>query len=222
MTDAEFDAAIQRIDASLQRTREAMQRMKNRDKIAADGMNDGGYSEFDTTMRRLDASLQGTDEAMERVKDRDNIAVDGMNDGGYFVGSLWAWERSARHSPVFAHRLNLEYRRNVPTQELGDMIMSQDTSDVSPLDLSSFYHTRVVVEAEDKDGQLHYIAVIVVFVALEADGIWAIRCAELLSRFTGRPAHAVVASMQAHKEFRGLASSEPVHWVCLDKRARTN
>ena len=179
-------------------------------------------SEFDATMQRIDASLQSNQEKLQRMKDRDEITVGEMSDDGHFVGSLWAWDRSARHSPVFALRLNLEYRRNVPMQELGRLAMSQDTSDISPLDLRSFYHTRGVVEAEDTDGQLHYIAVIAVFVAYEADGIWALRCAELLSRFTGQPAHAVVASMQAQKDFRGLVGCEPLHWVCLDKRARTD
>lgn len=179
-------------------------------------------AEFDAAIQRIDASLQKTREAMQNMKDRGEVTVDGMNDGGHFVESLWAWECSARQYPVFAHRLNLEYRRNVSTQELGDLIMSQDTSDISLLDLRSFYHTKGVVEAEDADGQLHYIAVIAVFLALEADGIWAIRCAELLSRFTGQPAYAMVVSMQAHKEFRGLVACEPIHWVCLDKRAHND
>ena len=179
-------------------------------------------AEFEAAIQRIDASLQRTRAEIQMMKDRDEITVGEMSDDDHFVGSLWTWERASRHSPVFALRLNLEYRRNVPMQELGDMIMSQDTSDISPLDLSGFYHTSVVVEAEDADGQLHYIAVITVFLALEADGIAAIRYAELLSRFTGKPAHAMVASMQAHKEFRGLVACEPVHWFCLDKRARTD
>ena len=179
-------------------------------------------AEFDATTRKIDALLQSNQEKLQRMQDRDESTAYGTSDGRHVAESLWEWERPSRNYPAFADRLNLKYRRNVPRHELGDMIMSQDTSDITLLDLSSFYHTRGVVEAEDTDGQLHYIAVIAVFVAYEADGIWALRCAELLSRFTGQPAHAVVASMQAQKDFRGLVGCEPVHWVCLDKRARTD
>ena len=84
--------------------------------------------------------------------------------------------------------------------------------------MHNFYVTSVVVEAADADGQLHYIAVIATFAAGANHAQAAIRNAGLLSRFTGQPAHAVVAGMKMGDGFEEEVASGGFHWVCLDKR----
>ena len=46
----------------------------------------------------------------------------------------------------------------------------------------------------------------------------AIRNAGFLSRFTGQPAHAVVAAMKMGDGFEDVVASGGFHWICLDKR----
>lgn len=65
------------------------------------------------------------------------------------------------------------------------------------------------------DGQLHYIAVIA---AGAKHAKTAIRNAGFLSRFTGQPAHAVVAAMKMGDGFEDVVASGGFHWICLDKR----
>lgn len=52
----------------------------------------------------------------------------------------------------------------------------------------------------------------------ETDARCAIRNAGYLARFTGKPPHAVVASVRMADGFQGVIASGGFHWVCLDKR----
>lgn len=169
-------------------------------------------TDFDATIRKIDTAIQ-------EIKDINDSAVDEIMDGIHCIGSVWTADLASDRSPLFAYRLNLRFQRNLTMQEVIDLARSQDTTDIDPQDLRDFYHTNVVVEAADSDGQLHYIAVIAVFAAGETDALCAIRNAGYLARFTGQPAHAVVAAMRMDDGFQDLVEGGGLHWVCLDKRA---
>ena len=143
---------------------------------------------------------------------------DEITEGLHFIGSVWTTDRAEKYSGLFAIRLNLRFRRNLTMQDLIDLAALQDTSDLTTCTLHNFYVTSVVVEATDADGQLHYIAVIATFAAGANHAQAAIRNAGFLSRFTGQPAHAVVAGMKMGDGFEAVVASGGFHYVSLDKR----
>ena len=173
-------------------------------------------SEFDAAIQKLNATTQ---ELRDRYAD-DSVdrAVDSIADGLKLIGAMFAVEIAKKRSGLFADWLDLEYRRDLTMKEVVGLVKSQDTADIPRQDLRDFRRTSVVVEAEDAGGQLHYIAVIATVAAEETDARCAIRNAGYLARFTGKLAHAVVASVRMADGFQEVIASGGFHWVCLDKR----
>lgn len=171
------------------------------------------------TDSEFDAAIQKIDAVNQKIKDTTESTVTEIIDGIHFIGSVWTADLASDRSVLFAYRLNLRFRRNLTMQEVIDLAASQDTTDIAPQDLRDFYHTSVVVEAADSDGQLRYIAVVAAFAAQAEHAKAATRSAGFLSRFTGQPAYAVVAAMKMDDGFQELVAGGQFHWVCLDKRA---
>ena len=154
------------------------------------------------------------DATMQSIRDKGDEITEGL----HYIGSLWATDLAKDYSVVFADDLSLRFRRNLTMQEVIALAESQDTADIAPRTLRNFYRTSVVVEADDAGGQRHYIAVIATFAAGAKHAQAAIRNAGFLSRFTGQPAHAVVAAMKMGDRFEDVAASGGFYYVSLDKR----
>jgi hypothetical protein len=117
-----------------------------------------------------------------------------------------------------AEDLGLEYERQLTQIEVRDLARNQDTSDIAPGDLRSFRAADMTIEATDAAGQLHYIAVEVSFTADWRDIDRPIRNAGYLTRFTGKPAHAVVASVHTDRRIDDIINSGQIHWRQLRER----
>ena len=119
------------------------------------------------------------------------------------------------HAPVIAWLLGLESRRYVQGNEIIDLARGQDTSDIARGDLISFYRADLIIEATDEDGGLNYIAVEVSFTADGRDARRAIRNAGYLTRFTGRPAYAVVTGWRLDWAIQPAIDAGVVMWYPL-------
>ena len=97
-------------------------------------------------------------------------------------------------------------------REIGDLFYHVDTSDITHNELDSFLGADLIIKAEGPDGGTHYIAVEASFTADERDTRRAIRNAGFLTRFTGMPAHAVVAARRIDNRIRPVLESGAVHW----------
>ena len=95
---------------------------------------------------------------------------------------------------------------------LAKIIHVADTSGISANELDSFLGADAVIQAADQDGATHYVAVEASFTADERDTRRATRNASLLTRFTGMPAHAVVAARRIDNRIRPVLESGAVHW----------
>lgn len=100
--------------------------------------------------------------------------------------------------------LGLRRQLYLHSNEIIDLARHQNTTDISAGDLSSFSRADLIMEATDAAGELHYVAVKVSFTADARDTRRAIRNAGYLTRFTGRPAHAVVAAFRKDREINPL------------------
>ena len=90
-----------------------------------------------------------------------------------------------------------------------------DTADLATGDLRSFRLADLVIETADEDGATHYIAMEISYTADERDIYRTLRNARLLTRFTGHPAHAAVASIRNYREIQNIIDSGQVYWYEL-------
>ena len=110
--------------------------------------------------------------------------------------------------------------------ELGDLldiIDDADTDGIPTNELTSFENADIIIEATDRDdrGSL-YIAVEASYTGNWRDVDRATRNAGYLTRFTGRPAHAVVAAQRIRPGIERLVERGEVHWAqILQKELET-
>ena len=110
--------------------------------------------------------------------------------------------------------------------DLGDvlnMIDDADTDDIPPNELTSFENADIIIEATPRDnGEIHYIAVEASYTGGWRDVDRATRNAGYLTRFTGQPAHAVVAAQRIRPGIERLVERGEVHWAqILQKELET-
>ena len=110
--------------------------------------------------------------------------------------------------------------------DLGDvlnMIDDADTDDIPANELTSFENADIIIEATPRDnGEIHYIAVEASYTGGWRDVDRATRNAGYLTRFTGQPAHAVVAAQRIRPGIERLVERGEVHWAqILQKELET-
>ena len=116
--------------------------------------------------------------------------------------------------------------RDYRVLDLGDvlnMIDDADTDDIAPNELVSFENADIIIEATPRDnGEIHYIAVEASYTGGWRDVDRATRNAGYLTRFTGQPAHAVVAAQRIRPGIERLVERGEVHWAqILQKELET-
>ena len=83
----------------------------------------------------------------------------------------------------------------------------------------SFHRADLVMRATDAAGELHYIAVEASFTVNGRDSRRALRNAEYLARFTGRPAVSAVAGVRADYDIHPLVEAGRLHWYEVPSEA---
>ena len=100
-----------------------------------------------------------------------------------------------------------------------DLIDDSDTAGIAQNELTSFENADIIIEATPRDnGAVHYIAVEASYTAGRSDARRAIRNAEFMTRFTGRPAHAVVAAQRVNPAIAYLIENGDLHWAQILQR----
>ena len=127
-----------------------------------------------------------------------------------------AAERAIRR---IARLVNCRLVRQLNDDDLYDMLVQNDTSDLDRSALKSFENADLVIEARHRQsGALHYIAIEASFTGHKNDMDRASRNAGYLERFTGRPAHAVVAALRLTDEARAIIAQGAITWHELERR----
>ena len=107
----------------------------------------------------------------------------------------------------------------VDQDDLGDMADAGDTSGLEPTELRSFENADIVTRAADREtGQIRYLAIEASFTANPDDVRRAVRNAEYLTRFTGYPATAMVASVRVNPQVQPDIDSGRVVWYEIESR----
>ncbi len=144
------------------------------------------------------------------------------NDVAYAKGGHARWSTIYDAPGVVAdlnieNGLGLKYVRDVSRVEIADMAQKAAGGDIHTNELRSFRRADLVIEAADGAGTC-YVAVEASFTATQRDASRAQRNAALLTRFTGRPAHAVISSVRNDRNAEAEIAAGNVWWHELEER----
>lgn len=117
-------------------------------------------------------------------------------------------------APGIAGDFGLEFVRILTSEDLSRIAGDSLSKDVH----HSFRNADMVIEGTDATGA-SYIVIEVSYTADSRDTDRAIRNAELITRFTGRPAQPVIASIRNDYAVEELIESGAVHWYAVRDHA---
>ena len=157
------------------------------------------------------ADVQSVREDVQSVRaDVQSIAADVGDLKGNVAGRA-AWDR---HDDILA-QLDFTLVTMLSNADLNNLANRSDTTGIHRSDLLSFYRADLVMEALDHDKNTHYVAMEASYTADARDTDRVTRNAGFLTRFTGQPAHAVIASRQNDYAVQRLVENNTVHWFQL-------
>ena len=159
------------------------------------------FAAFVTSQQEFNQSLRD---------DMRRIAVDVGDLKGNVAGRA-AWDR---HEDIIA-QLDFTLVRMLSNADLNNLANRSDTTGIHRSDLLSFYRADLVMEALDHDKNTHYVAMEASYTADARDTDRVTRNAGFLTRFTGQPAHGVIASRQNDRAVQRLVENNTVHWFQL-------
>ena len=120
-----------------------------------------------------------------------------------------------RQSTAITDGLGLTRIRDLDYEELRDLTVASDTSDIPSNDIMSFRLADLVMEASDQNGETQFVAVDISYTVNGRDTRRAIRNAEFLTRFTGHPSFAVVAGIDLDDRIKEAVDDGEVTWYQL-------
>ena len=170
--------------------------------VAEQGQFNAEQRQFNEEQRQFNAEQRQTNRRMETA-----------------IGELrgnFARQAVVAHSKEIASLMGFEARELLSRSDLYRLLHRNDPDDLTRGERQSFFRADLVLEVADPAGALHYIAVEASYTADKRDTDRALRNAELLERFTGHRAHAVVASVRNVREIQGLIDDGNVIWYTLE------
>ena len=118
---------------------------------------------------------------------------------------LYLCDLADRCAFSIADEHGFDLKRSLARSEIWAMIRAADTSGIAREDVRSFSAADLVMLVEDAEGADRYIAAEVSYTVHWNDVERAIRNAELIARFTGRPAHPLVAGVDVNERVMKFA-----------------
>ena len=147
-----------------------------------------------------------------RILTEHGSAIKGLRDDiGPLKGGL-ARAAAINEAYLIAEDMGVSWVRTLTMPEIGALLRSAGSSAAPKNVRRSFLRADLIMEATGEDGEPCYVAVEVSFTANGRDTARAVRNAELLTRITGRPARAAVASFRLDDRIRPRIESGEVYW----------
>ena len=162
------------------------------------------FEELNQRMDRFDQRMDGFESDLKSL--RDSVGI---------LRGAHARNVVVEDAATIAREMGLMRTKTLNREDLWDITDSADTTGIPPNELRSFRRADLIMEATDQDKNPCYIAVEISFTANGRDTTRAIRNAEFLKRFTGKPAYAAVAGLYRDDRIQGIIESEEVFWYQL-------
>ena len=224
-----FDAFEERFDAFEKRFDAFEERFD-----AFEKRFDGLEERFDTFEQRMETFVTEQTEFndrvasfMDRQKDfndktdanfaRIDRRLDTMSSDIAQVKGAHARSETVQDAAGIAMDMGLEYIRTLPRTELAQMAQKAAGGDIPVNLLRSFRQADLVIEAMDGDST-QYIAVEISFTADQREAGRVLRNAGFLTRFTGCPARAAIASVRNDHSLDQQISSGVLYWHSITQR----
>ena len=122
----------------------------------------------------------------------------------------------ADEAATIAMAMGFALVRVLGNSDLVQMSQHTDARLLTQNNLISFTRADLVLEVSDEEGNHQFIAVEISHTADRRDTDRARRNADYITRFTGQPAHAAVASARNDNNIQGLIDEGIVQWYPLD------
>ena len=130
----------------------------------------------------------------------------------------YARNNALREATDIAEDMGFQMVRVWTEADLRELIRTADTTGIVVADLRSFRRADLIIEAMDAGGSTNYIAVEISNEADERDTRRALRNAAFLTRFTGQPARAAIASIRNDRRIQHVIDSGEIYWHELADR----
>ncbi len=174
--------------------------------------------QFNLDQRRFNARTDSRLESLERGQAIIISRIDEMRGDISDVKGDRTIQAAIRKGPQICRQINLRFVRRLDQADLVNLAAEQDASDISEQDLESYENADLVMEATDPDGNLRLVAVEASHTANRNDAGRARRNARYLTRFTGIPAVAIIASADNDPEAGQQVADGLLHWHRLQER----
>ena len=148
--------------------------------------------------------------------DRLGSQVQSLQDDVGMLKGAHARSAAIREASSIAREMNFYRTKNFSQDDLWALIDRADTVDIPKNVLRSFRRADLIMEAADQDGETCYIAVEISFTVNGRDTTRALRNAEFMTQFTGKPAHAAVVGLRRDDRIHDLIKRGDVFWYQLD------
>ena len=115
------------------------------------------------------------------------------------------------------NELGFIHRHTLTKDEIMDVSLSQDTSDIPRSDLRSFRRADFIVEVADTDGAVNYITIEASYTLTDYDRQRAVRNAGLMTRFTGRSSYPALTGVRIDNELTDAIANGEILWYAIDE-----
>lgn len=174
------------------------------------------FTQFVAEMNKFVAETKRFIEATNRRFDALETKAASIQDDVGTLKGAHARSVAIREASLIAEDMDLQRTKNLTIEDLSTLVVSANTSGIPTNELRSFRRADLIMEAIDSNGATCYIAVEISFTVNGRDTTRALRNAEFLTRFTGKPAYSTVVGLRRDDRIQYLISSGEVFWYQLD------
>ena len=210
-----LEAGQQKLEAGQQKLEAGQQKLE-----AGQQKLEAGQGELRAGQQKLEAGQERHENVQQELREgqaRLERAVEAIRHDIAPLKAAHARNSALRVSYRICEDLGLDEVRILPRDELRAMMRQTDTAAIPRSQRHSFIEADAIIEAVDDAGETHYVALEASFTADERDTSRAIRNADYLTQFTGRPAHAVIAALRIDNRIAGDITAGAVRWCRLDE-----
>ena len=169
--------------------------------------------------QRVDARFERVDARFERVDarfDRIDARFDRIEGDLSYFKNRFSESQVAEQAATIAMAMGFTLVRLLSNSDLVQMCQQPDAQLLPQNDLISFTRADLVLEVSDEHGNHQFIPVEVSYTADQRDTDRARRNADYITRFTGQPAHAALASARNDHGIQSLIDEGAVWWYPLE------
>ena len=135
-----------------------------------------------------------------------------LQDDVGFIKGRFIYDIVRGDAGVIASEMGFALAHSLTRADLMNITRLQETTDIPRGDMQSFHRADLIMQVTDSENRPHYIAVEASFTVNGRDSRRALRNAELITRFTGQPAHPALASVRSDQDIRQLFESGQLYW----------